>query len=173
MAVATKARGIEARTLNPFIVSAVQVVRANTDLSIAKESVRVQQGKFTPVGMGITMDIYGELEGKIVYEFSKGVAVKLSRAMIEKQLDPTQLEAVGFRELLHSALLELGNQIAARAVTILKEDGIHCSISPPAFYLGQGLELIHPQLKTIVLGLTTEFGPFSISIALLHNEEYP
>ncbi|MDR2734889.1 MAG: chemotaxis protein CheX [Spirochaetota bacterium] len=154
-----------ARAINPFIVSAVKIVRANTGLSIAKDTVTVQQGKFTPAGMGLTLDVHGQLEGKIVYEFSKGVAVRLSRAMIEKQLDPGMLDAANFRQLLHSALLELGNQIAAHAVTLLAENGIHCGISAPVFYLGQGIELIHPELRTIVLTLKTEFGPFSISIA--------
>jgi len=161
----TKVPKMEARTINPFIISAVQIVRANTDISIAKDTVVVQQGKFIPSGMGMTLDIHGQLEGKIVYEFSKGVAVKLSRSMIEKQLDPSMLEAGDFRQLLHSALLELGNQIAARAITMLEENGINCTISPPEFYLGQGIQLIHPKLKTIVLSLKTEFGPFSISIA--------
>jgi len=158
-------RAMEARTINPFIVSAVQIVRENAGLSVAKDTVTVQQGKFTPAGMGVTLDIHGQLEGKIVYEFSKGVAVKLSRAMIEKQLDPSLLEAGDFRQLLHSALLELGNQIAARAVTLLDGNGVRCTISPPDFYLGQGIQLIHPELTAIVLALKTEFGPFSISIA--------
>jgi chemotaxis protein CheX len=162
---APRAHALEARTVNPFIISAVQIVRANTGLSIAKDTVVLQQGKFTPAGMGMTLDIHGQLEGKIVYEFSKGVAVKLSRAMMEKQIDLSLLEAGDFRQLLHAALLELGNQIAARAVTLLEASGIFCSISPPEFYLGQGIQLIHAGLKTIVLTLRTEFGTFSISIA--------
>ena len=164
-AVTQKSVTLEARAINPFIVSAVKIVRANTGLSIAKDTVTIQQGKFTPAGMGLTLDVHGQLDGKIVYEFSKGVAVRLSRAMIEKQLDPGMLQAADFRKLLHSALLELGNQIAAHAITMLAENGLNCNISAPVFFLGQGIELIHPNLRTIVLTLKTEFGPFSISIA--------
>jgi len=157
---------MEARTVNPFIIAAVQIVRENTGLSVAKDAVSVQQGKFTPAGTGMSLDISGQIHGKIVYEFSKGVAARLSQRMVEKQLDLSMLEAGDFRKLLHSALLELGNQITARAITLLEQNGINCTISPPKFYLGQDLQLIHPHLRTIVLALKTEFGPFTINIAL-------
>ena len=62
--------------------------------------------------------------------------------------------------------IESGNQITGRAVTLLAEAGTGCTMSPPKFYLGQDLQLIHPHLKTIVLVLKTEFGNFLINIAL-------
>lgn len=157
---------MEARTVNPFIIAAVQIIRQNTGLSVAKDNVFVQKGKFSPAGTGMSLDISGQIHGKIVYEFSKGVAARLSQRMVEKQLDLRMLNAGDFRKLLHAALLELGNQITARAITLLEESGINCSISPPSFFIGQDLQLIHPHLKTIVLSLKTEYGPFSINIAL-------
>lgn len=157
---------MDARTINPFIIAAVQIVRENTGLSIAKDNVFVQQGKFSPSGTGMTLSLGGAIQGKIVYEFSRGVAARISQRMVEKQLDLSMLVASDFRKLLHAALLELGNQIAARAITLLEQAGLSCSISTPEFYLGQDLQLIHPHLRTIILSLKTEYGPFTINIAL-------
>lgn len=153
------------RTINPFIVAAVSVIRENTGLSVAKRNVFVQQGKFTPAGTGMVMNINGQLQGKIVYEFSRGVAARLSQRMIERNID-MKTSAVDFKDMLNAAILELGNQIAGKAITLLEKEQVNCSISSPDFYLGKDLQLIHPHLKTIVLILDTEYGDFSINLSV-------
>jgi len=156
---------MDAKTVNPFIIAAVQIIRENTDLTVAKDNIFVQQGKFTPAGTGLVIDISGGLKGKIVYEFSKGVAARISQKMVQKHID-IRTSAMDFKEMLNAAILELGNQITGRAVTLLDNAGTDCTMSPPKFYLGQDLQLIHPHMKTIVLVLKTEFGNFSINMAL-------
>ena len=154
--------------INPFIISAVKVIKENTGLSVAKKNLFMQYGKFSSAGTGIVMEISGDLSGKIVYEFSKGVAANLAEKMVKKNID-ISTSAMDFKELLDSANLELGNQIAGHAITLLEKNKINCSISAPKFYLGKDLQLIHPHLKTIILILKTEIGEFSINIALLNQ----
>lgn len=156
---------MDAKTVNPFIIAAVQVIKENTDLTVAKENIFVQQGKFTPAGTGLVIDVSGALKGKVVYEFSKGVAVRISQKMVQKHID-MRTTAMDFKEMLNAAILELGNQITGKAITLMADAGNNCTMSPPQFYLGQDLQLIHPHLKTIVLVLRTEYGNFSINVAL-------
>ncbi len=160
---------MDIKTINPFILAAVTVIKSATGLSVARDNIFLQKGKFTPSGTGMTLDLHGDVKGKIVYEFSKGVAVKISEKMIEYNLDP-ELTAVDFTTLLNSAILELGNQIAGKAITPLEKNGVNCQISPPKFYIGRDLQLIHPHLLTFVLSLKTEFGTFTINIALYPKE---
>ena len=156
---------MDVRSINPFIIAAVSIVKETTGLSVAKDNVFVQQGKFVPAGTGISLDISGDISGKIVYEFSKGVAARISQMMVKKNID-MQTSAVDFKQMLNSAILELGNQIAGKAITLFENQAINCHISPPKFFLGTDLQLIHKHLKTIVLILKTEFGNFSINLAL-------
>jgi len=156
---------MDARTVNPFIIAAVNVIRENTGLTVARQTISVQNGKFSPSGTGLVIDLNGSINGKIVYEFSRGVAARISQKMVEKNIN-ISTSALDFKEMLNSAIQELGNQISGKAITLLAESGVRCSISPPQFYLGQDLQLIHPQLKTIVLVLRTEFGNFSINVAI-------
>ena len=156
---------MDAKTVNPFIIAAVNVIKENTGLNVAKENIFVQNGKFSPSGTGLVIDLSGGINGKIVYEFSKGVAARISQKMVERNIDMST-SAMDFKEMLNSAIQELGNQISGKAITLLAEAGTRCSISPPKFYLGQDMQLIHPHLKTIVLVLRTEFGNFSINIAM-------
>lgn len=161
----TGAATMDVRNINPFIIAAVNVIRQNTGLHVAKENIFVQKGKFIPSGTGMFLNISGGINGRIVYEFSKGVAVKLSQKMVEQNLD-MQMSAIEFKNMLNAAILELGNQIAGKAITLLAENGTDCTISAPRFFLGQDLQLIHPHMRTIVLNLRTEAGPMSINIAM-------
>jgi chemotaxis protein CheX len=156
---------MDVRSINPFIIAAVSIIKETTGLSVAKENVFVQQGKFIPAGTGITLDISGDIHGKIVYEFSKGVAARISQLIVKRNID-MQTSAVDFKEMLNHAILELGNQIAGKAITLLSQQKIQCHISPPVFFLGTDMQLIHRHVKTIVLVLKTEFGSFSINLAL-------
>lgn len=156
---------MDVRHINPFIIAAVNVIRQNTGLHVAKENIFVQKGKFIPSGTGMYLNITGGIDGRIVYEFSKGVAVKLSQKMVEQNID-MQLSAIEFKKMLNAAILELGNQIAGKAITLLEENGVNCSISAPRFFIGQDMQLIHPHMRTIVLNLRTDAGPMSINIAM-------
>jgi len=156
---------LNVKNINPFIIAAVSVIKETSGLSVAKENIFVQKGKFTPSGTGMALDLNGTVKGRVVYEFSKGVAARISQKIVERNIDMST-SAMDFKEMLNSAILELGNQITGKAITLLEKEGISCTISPPKFYLGSNLQLIHPHLKTIVLNLKTEFGNFSINIAL-------
>jgi len=155
---------VDYKYVNPFITSAIQIIRNTTDLSVKRKKVYVIDGKKSVGGTGILIAIDGEITGKVVYEFSRGVTMRLAGRMIEKSMvnfeNPDE-----FKMLLESAILELANLISGHAITKLHENGLNCTISPPSLYFGKGINLIDKGKITIVVDLATLFGEFKINLA--------
>lgn len=151
--------------VNPFIVSAINIIKETTDLNVKKKQLYSRKGKVSIGGVGIILKLNGDIEGRIVYEFSRGVTMRIASKMIEKSMikfdDPSQ-----FKKLLESAIMELANLISGNAITILSKMGYSCMISPPEIFLGKGVILVPKKYTTAVIDLTTVFGDFIIDLAI-------
>jgi len=156
---------MEPHYVNPFISAAVKLIKKTTGLDVAKKNVYLKKGKESFGGCGIVLDIEGDLNGKIAYEFSRGMLMQLSSRMIKR----SRIEVADHQEflkLLKSAMAELGNLISGRAITYLQETGFNCDITPPEIYVGQGVILIPDDMTTFVIELQTHYGDFVINLAL-------
>lgn len=157
--------------INPFITSSIKIIKETTGLKVAKNNIRVVKGKVSLGGVGIILDIIGDVEGKVVFEFGRGMTIRLSSRMIEHSLikfdNPQE-----FKKLLESAITELGNLISGRAITILEARGFKCDITPPQIFFGKGIPLIPGVEETIVIELRTLFGEFMINLAVRDNSSH-
>jgi chemotaxis protein CheX len=155
----------EFKYVNPFVVSAIDVIKKTTDVSVKKKDIYSRDGKVSIGGVGIILSLTGDIDGTIVYEFSRGVTMRLASKMIEKSMitfeDPSK-----FKKLLESAIMELANIISGNAITILSKMGFSCMITPPEIFLGKGVILIPKRFSTIVIELSTIFGDFMIDLSI-------
>jgi len=151
--------------VNPFIISAIKVIKETTDVDIERKRLYSRFGKVSIGGVGIILNIKGDIEGRVVYEFSRGITMRLASKMIEKSMiqfnDPSK-----FRELLESAIMELANIISGNAITVLSDLGYSCMITPPQIFLGKGVILIPKKDSTVVIELKSEFGEFMIDLSI-------
>lgn len=151
--------------INPFLISAIEVIKHTTDLKVKKKNLYSRKGKVSIGGVGIILKLTGDIEGRIVYEFSRGITMRLASKMIEKSMikfdDPSQ-----FKKLLESAIMELANIISGNAITKLSDEGYSCMISPPEIFLGKGVILVPKKHSTIVIELATIFGDFMIDLSI-------
>lgn len=72
----------------------------------------------------VTIQLVGDLKGKVVFAFSKELALHLLEAM-------TGMEVTQVDELVQSALCELTNIACGNAATALAKRGLQCDIKPP------------------------------------------
>jgi chemotaxis protein CheX len=151
--------------INPFVTAAVNIIKQATGVKVIKRNIYACKGKVSLGGVGIILDINGDLSGKVVYEFSRNMTMQLSSRIIKKSkvyLD----EKTHFLKLLKSAIAELGNLISGRAVTYLMENECNCDITPPKFYMGKDVPLVPFFDTTFVIELETDHGYFVINLAL-------
>lgn len=156
--------------LNPFILSAIEIIRKTTGMQVAKKGIAVKRGKKSLGGVGVILDLKGDIAGKVVYEFSRLVTMRISSAMLkESQIVTNNKEE--YRLLLESAILELGNQISGYALSHLLKNGYNCDITPPQFYLGKDKSVIPFYLTTFIMDFTSNFGDFSINLSLVNKKQ--
>ena len=155
--------------IQPFVVSAIHTIKETTKVKVAKKKVWVKRGKKSIGGVGIILDLRGDITGKVVYEFSRYMTMRLSSMMIEHgNITTTSKEE--FKMLLKSAILELGNIITGNALGFLSKNGYDCDIGVPQFYLGKDVNLIPFYLTTFIMDFTSNYGDFTINLSL-HNKK--
>lgn len=151
--------------VNPFIISAINVIKRTTDVKVQKKKIYSRKGKVSIGGVGIILSLKGDIKGQIAYEFSRGVTMRLASKMIEKSMikfdDPKQ-----FKTLLSSAIMELANIISGNAITILSNYGYSCMITPPEIFFGKGIILVPKKAPAVVIELSTIFGDFIIDLSI-------
>jgi len=156
--------------INPFVVSSINIIKETTGLKVQKKNVFIRRGKTSIGGVGIILDIHGDLRGKVVFEFSRGMTMRLASRMLERSMIDFQ-NPEDFKKLLESAIIELGNLVSGKAITILEEKSINCNITPPSIFFGKGVSLISDVDKTIVIEMKTIFGDFMINLAIEKTEK--
>lgn len=121
--------GLNAEIINPFLSSAMQMLRdvAQTETKLGKPSVK--QAKFDKETVVIMIGITGEMKGQVMLAFPKTVACKVAGNMC-------MMEITEMNELSMSAICELGNMIMGNAATIFSTKGIGIDITPPTICVG-------------------------------------
>lgn len=151
--------------INPFVNAAIKMIKKVTNLEVYKKNIFVRKGKTSLGGVGIVLNVDGDVKGKVVYEFSRGMTMQLSSRMVKKA-NIEYVDKEEFKKLLRSAIAELGNLISGRAITYLLKMGYNSKITPPKIYIGQGVPLIPYDVVTFVIELETIYGDFVINLAI-------
>lgn len=121
--------GLNAEIINPFLSSAMQMLRdvAQVDTKLGKPSAK--QAKFDKETVVIMIGITGEMKGQVMMAFPKAIACKVAGNMC-------MMEITEMNELSMSAICELGNMIMGNAATIFSTKGIGIDITPPTICVG-------------------------------------
>ncbi len=158
------------RYINPFITSAISIIKEATGVDVKRKRVYLHKGKDSIGGVGITLALSGDIKGRVVYEFSREMTMRLASRMI-KQSELNFNDKAEFIKLLESAILELGNMISGKAIGVLLENGYNCNITPPEFWYGKDVSLIPFFLLTIVIDLATPYGDFAINLSIQQKKQ--
>ncbi|MDH4129603.1 MAG: chemotaxis protein CheX, partial [Spirochaetota bacterium] len=154
---------MDLRYINPFVASAVSVINEVVGLKATKKQIYIAKGKESQGGVSIFFNIKGDVEGQIIFDLPPGISTAIAQEMIGLHLDDVD-KNLEQKDLLKSAITELGNMISGTAITKLEEHQYNCDITPPQVYVGPKARLTHPNMSTIVIEMNTNIGDFSINL---------
>ncbi len=154
---------MDLKYVNPFVASAVSVIKEVVGVTAAKKQIYVTKGKESLGGVSIFFSLTGDAEGQIIFDLPPGISTTIAKEMIGLNLEEA-VQDDEQKDLFKSAITELGNMISGSAITKLEEHNYDCDIKPPQVYVGPKTKLTHPSMSTIVIEMNTDVGDFSINL---------
>lgn len=110
---------------NPLFQATREVFQLMLDLDSIQESLKNPGESAEPdENVNVAVGIVGDLQGRIVYRFSKETAMKAAEIM--SGMDVTEVD-----DFVTSAICEIANIISGRTMTTLSEQQIVCDVLPP------------------------------------------
>ena len=151
--------GIKAEHLNPFLLSAKQVLQqvCNVEVTfgpISKDDFYVS-GEPLFIMLGVTGEITGQVCMVMGTETAKDVASRMMMGMPVDVLD----------DMAKSALSELGNMMMGNAATLLSNNNVLIDITPPTLFVGSGI-LSSPDMAVIKVPLLYQDYEIQLSFLL-------
>jgi chemotaxis protein CheX len=150
---------MDAKLLNPFIQGAVEVLKAEVGLNVSRGEIVLQKSSLTSDDITVLINLVGDVYGVVMY----GMAISTGLKIVSKIMgqDIAELDS-----LAQSGIAELGNVISGQATVRFSETGYHSNISTPMMLIGNGIEISTLDFPRIVVPLQTEFGLFTVHLAL-------
>ena len=107
----------------------------------------------------ISIGVTGELQGSILFSFSKDLSLNLVEEMSMREVDELDTFVI-------SAVGELANIISGHTATALNEQGYECDIAPPQVIKGESKVVSIDKEENILMSVQTKEHDFKINISL-------
>jgi chemotaxis protein CheX len=146
--------------INPFVSAAYLVLENMGNHRTEKGKLSVKSSPVEGSEVNSIIGVTGEIRGQVLYSMTEETAKKLASTML------MGMPVAEFDELCKSAISELGNMITGNAVSELSNIGLNCTITPPSLVMGENVSISFKDAQILVIPLTTDFGRFTIYIAL-------
>ncbi len=150
---------MKAEFVNPFLVSAGQVLQTEAGTDVVQGQVRLEESPLESDEVTVLIGVVGRAQGLVLYGMSEETGRKLVEAM-------TGEEVPVFDEMCESAVAELGNVITGLASGELEAAGYPCKIAPPSVVIGKGTAISTLAIKRLVIPLETQLGSITVHVAL-------
>ncbi len=147
--------------LNPFLATCITSIKESTGIDVKKQTVNVVYGKKLQGTLGLVFKVEGDLQSTIYFDFP----ASMSKYIIDKITTEQGISVHEADRLDENPLITLGRDIAKRAISILFDKGIKCTISDPYVYSSSGTTVIPDDVPCIDIGFKSEkLGLLKISI---------
>ena len=150
---------MNAEFINPFVVAAFTFLEKDQKLKIRKGTLSLDNSPVAGI-VNTVIGVKGFVEGQVVYCMSMITALKIASMML------LGLPFEELDDLAKSAIGEMGNIITGHASSILTNNGIFCSVTPPALFIGPGVNVSYKGLPTIIIPIHTDLGEITILVTL-------
>lgn len=150
--------------VNPFVESAVSVLRDMCSFSVTKGQLSVKKSNIDTLGVAPIIGVTGDVSGRVIYDMSMQTALKIASIMNGEDLPE-------FDDLAQSAIAELSNIITGNTISLLSAAGYHVDITPPTLFLGKDMHISKGEMLTLVVPLIIDAGEIFINVALKENKK--
>ncbi len=148
--------------LNPFIVSAAEVLEKEVNTKVTRGQVSLKKGLFVSNDVTVLISLVGQVQGTVLFHMSYSTAKALVSGILGQQFDC-------FDELAQSGIAELANVITGLSSTKLSRAGYVSIISVPMLIIGKGSRISTLNIDRICVPLHTDVGEIGLDIALREN----
>jgi len=145
--------------LNPFVISAHEILSVEMHELIQRGDLRLENGSYTTDDVTVIISLIGIVDGTVFFSMSKETAVQVASALMGETFDSLD-------KLAQSGIAELGNVIAGQASMKLAEAGYEFNISTPSLIMGKGATISTLGYPRLIVPLTTTLGSITIHLAL-------
>ncbi|GMV66103.1 MAG: hypothetical protein AMXMBFR75_19000 [Candidatus Hinthialibacteria bacterium] len=125
---------MKSKFIDSFLEAAADILHSTIGMEVHPATHRADEGRFPVADVCVVLKIHGYQNGRVIYGFSMpsalGIAGKMMGCATPLVLD----------EISRSAIAELGNMMAAYAVSCFERLGIRIDISTPAVMDGDSME---------------------------------
>ena len=121
---------IRAEQINPFLISAKQVMQQVCMVDIKFGKIEKTDFKLDGNPMLVMLGITGELCGQACFVMDIEIAKKIASRMM------MGMPVAEFDDMARSAISELGNMVMGNAATILSNNNVMIDITPPTIITG-------------------------------------
>ena len=147
--------------LELIVESTKKIMNSMLQLEIEKTiELLILEEEYSKSEIRISINLIGDIEGEILYSFSKDMSLKILEKMAGMKMEEVD-------EFVTSAISELVNIITATISGELLKLGYLCDITAPKVIIGKGRNEILKKEKTIDTILDTEIGSFDFRFDLL------
>ena len=152
--------------LNPFIVSAADVLQMEVGTQVTRGQVSLKKGLFVSNDVTVLISLVGQVQGTVLYHMSYDTAKGLVSAILGQTFEQ-------FDELAQSGIAELANVITGLSSTKLSSTGYASIISVPMLIIGKGSRISTLNIERICVPLLTDVGEIGLDLALRENPDAP
>lgn len=150
---------MDVKLLNPFIQAAVEVLKAEAGVEVARGDVTLQKSSLTSNDITVLLNLIGDVYGVVMYGMDMSTGLSMVSSIMGRKFEE-------LNPLAQSGVAELGNVISGRATIRFSEAGYKSNISTPTVLIGSGIQISTLDFPRIVVPLETEFGCFTAHLAL-------
>ena len=150
---------VSVHLLNPFIISAGEVLQSELGVKAHRGELRLHKETFVTDDITVLVSVVGDAWGIVMIGLSFETANKVVSHMLGDEINE-------FNQLAQSGISELGNVIAGHSMTKLGTAGYNADISVPTLIIGQGSQISTFDISRVVVPLETDFGTLTLTLAI-------
>lgn len=151
---------MDVKLVAPFVEGVANILPQFGFTQVRRGKLVLKEKLIVTKDVNVVIDLNMDLQGNVAYAMDEVTAKQLaSRMMLGMPVDE-------LNELAQSAVAELVNMVAARAVTMLEGIGKRVNISPPILVMGKNVIVRMSRVKTLAVEVVTEVGTIEVNIGL-------
>ena len=154
---------MDVKFLNPFIDAAVEVMKAEVGIDVARGDLTVQKTAMTTDDVTVLIHLVGQVYGVVLY----GMPILTGLNVVSQIMGQKFTE---FNSLAQSGVAELGNVITGRSTIKFSEAGFSSNISTPTIITGKGVQISTLDFPRIIVPLRSQLGDIMVHLALKETQ---
>ena len=145
--------------INPFVESLSTVLHDMLGANPNRGEMYVKSTSTPILGVAAIIGLFGDLEGRVLYDMSEKTALAISSEMNMANMNIMDDD-------VKASLKELSSLITGQAIVSFNESGIHLQSGSPTIITGANMEISDPKVEALICSVEMKQGTIDINIAV-------